>query len=118
MPLQAKTRVTARRRTTVVVPVRRSSTSSPLRAEKSRGMKKAHAKFHIMAEVKAPNPANGSGFTKALKFLETLTDYERLRIVRYNTQNFEKFNSLGESRAVGRVWRFNFRHDMDFSVRL
>ncbi len=35
------------------------------------------------------NPATGSGFKSALRFLETLTDYERLRIVRYNTQNFD-----------------------------
>ena len=43
----------------------------------------------MIVEAK-PKPANGgSGFVKALKFLETLTDYERLRIVRYNSQNFD-----------------------------
>jgi len=85
MPLQAKTRrVTPRRRTTVVAP-RRSSHSSPLRAERSRHAKKAR----VVAEIKIHNPATGSGFTKALRFLDTLTDYERLRIVRYNTQNFD-----------------------------
>lgn len=43
-----------------------------------------------MAE--APKPAaapNGNNYTKALKFLSTLTDHERLRIVRYNTDNFD-----------------------------
>jgi dihydrofolate synthase/folylpolyglutamate synthase len=84
MPLQAKTRrVTPRRRTPIVAP--RRSLSSPLRAEKSRDSKKSHA----VAEVKVHNPASGSGYKSALRFLETLTDYERLRIVRYNTQNFD-----------------------------
>jgi len=80
MPLQAKSRrVTPRRRTSVVV-ARRSHASS--RAEKSRGAKKA-------AEVKVHNPAAGSGYKNAMRFLETLTDFERLRIVRYNAQNFD-----------------------------
>jgi dihydrofolate synthase/folylpolyglutamate synthase len=35
---------------------------------------------------KAHNPSAGMG--KALKFLSTLADFERLRIVRYNDQNF------------------------------
>jgi dihydrofolate synthase/folylpolyglutamate synthase len=30
-----------------------------------------------------------SGYGKALRFLSTLSDFERLRIVRYNTQNFD-----------------------------
>src|SRR5207248_4951408 len=34
-----------------------------------------------------PNGING--FTKALRFLSSLLDFERLRIVRYNTQNFD-----------------------------
>jgi len=34
--------------------------------------------------------ANGiSSYAKALRFLSSLNDYERLRIVRYNTQNFD-----------------------------
>jgi dihydrofolate synthase/folylpolyglutamate synthase len=64
----------------------RRSNHSPLRAEKSR----RHAKkARVVAEIKVHNPANGSGFRNAMRFLETLTDYERLRIVRYNTQNFD-----------------------------
>src|ERR1700710_245691 len=99
MPLHAKTRrVTPRRRTSVVTPRRssRSSVSSPLRAEKSRDAKKSP----VMAEIKA-NPATGSGFTKALRFLETLTDYERLRIVRYNTQNFDLDRMRGLLKKLG-----------------
>ncbi|HSV14375.1 MAG TPA: hypothetical protein VLI90_08955, partial [Tepidisphaeraceae bacterium] len=30
-----------------------------------------------------------SNFTKAMKFLGTLADFEKLRIVRYNSQNFD-----------------------------
>src|SRR4051794_23260744 len=84
MPLQAKTRRVTPRRRTAIVSSRRSSRHSPLRSEKSRDSKKSP----VMAEIKA-NPATGSGYTKALRFLETLTDYERLRIVRYNAQNFD-----------------------------
>jgi dihydrofolate synthase/folylpolyglutamate synthase len=84
MPLQAKSRrVTPRRRTSVVAS--RRSHSASRRGTKSRYAKKGT----IVREVKVHNPATGSGFTKALRFLETLTDYERLRIVRYNTTNFD-----------------------------
>ncbi len=34
-------------------------------------------------------PGAGPGFTKAMRYLDSLTDYERLRIVRYNGQNFD-----------------------------
>src|SRR3954471_19467849 len=89
MPLQAKSRrVTPRRRTPVVAGRRGSHTASrrgKLRADKGWDRRKGR----IIAEVKVHNPATGSGYTKALRFLETLTDYERLRIVRYNTQNFD-----------------------------
>ena len=40
-----------------------------------------------MAKVPTHTPA--TPFTKAMKFLQTLTDFERLRIVRYNQQNFD-----------------------------
>src|SRR5437763_14611045 len=86
MPLQTKTRRPTPRRRTPVLAERRSN-HSPLRAEKSR----RHGKKTrpVVAEIKVHNPATGSGFRNAMRFLETLTDYERLRIVRYNTQNFD-----------------------------
>jgi len=40
-----------------------------------------------VADVK-PAPTN-NGYTRALRYLSTLTDHERLRIVRYNTQTFD-----------------------------
>lgn len=41
------------------------------------------------AEPKTALPGPGIAFSKALKYLDTLTDFERLRIVRYNSQNFD-----------------------------
>lgn len=41
------------------------------------------------AEAKAPLPGPGIAFSKAMRYLDTLTDFERLRIVRYNSQNFD-----------------------------
>ena len=35
------------------------------------------------------HPGVGSAFSKALRYLDTLTDFERLRIVRYNSNNFD-----------------------------
>src|SRR5437764_15395519 len=40
----------------------------------------------VRVEVKPHGP---SPYTKALRFLATLTDFERMRIVRYNSQNFD-----------------------------
>ena len=36
-----------------------------------------------------PDPKPIFSYSKALRFLSTLSDFERLRIVRYNTQNFD-----------------------------
>jgi dihydrofolate synthase / folylpolyglutamate synthase len=36
----------------------------------------------------SPAAASGHGYAKALRFLSTLSDFERLRIVRYNSENF------------------------------
>src|SRR3954451_20845586 len=85
MPLPTKTRrVTSRRRTSVVAS-RRSSPASHRGSKARRSGKKMAA----VVEQRVHNPATGSGYTKALRFLETLTDFERLRIVRYNSQNFD-----------------------------
>lgn len=51
----------------------------------------AHKPVELKIEAKSPAAApNGiNGFSKAVRFLATLSDYERLRIVRYNSQNFD-----------------------------
>ena len=48
-----------------------------------------HAGFELIEipHVKPPGP--GHAFAKAMRYLDTLTHFERLRIVRYNTQNFD-----------------------------
>ena len=87
MPLQAKSRrrATSRRRTALVPSRARVAARS---AKSTRHHHKKHRPVVVEAKPKAP--ANGGpGFIKALKFLESLTDYERLRIVRYNSQNFD-----------------------------
>src|SRR5512133_2141064 len=43
----------------------------------------------VVAMAKVPTHTPATPFTKAMKFLQTLTDFERLRIVRYNQQNFD-----------------------------
>lgn len=41
------------------------------------------------------------GYAKALRFLATLSDYERLRIVRYNAENFDLDRMRGLLRKLG-----------------
>ena len=98
MPLSAKTRrVTPRRRTPVA-----ASHSKRAGRPVQRSVKRPDgAKAAEFVENKAHPPATGSGFTKALKFLETLTDFERLRIVRYNTQNFDLERMRGLLKKLG-----------------
>ena len=82
MAIRAKTRHTRTRRTPAV------ATRSPSSKQESR--------VRIpRIEHKRPFPSgkhasNGiSTYSKALRFLGSLTDFERLRIVRYNSQNFD-----------------------------
>src|SRR5947208_3642036 len=51
------------------------------------GVRAAHTTS--FAPGKAPSHSGPSVYSKALKFLASLADYERLRIVRYNSQNFD-----------------------------
>ena len=46
-------------------------------------------------------PAQSVSYGKALRFLATLSDYERLRIVRYNADNFDLDRMRGLLRKVG-----------------
>ncbi len=80
MAIRSKARKsTARRRTPVVHPTRRAA-SSQNRGHDTR-------KVSLAPELK---PATGiSTFTRALRYLGGLSDYERLRIVRYTSQNFD-----------------------------
>src|SRR3954470_21083181 len=62
----------------------RSTRPRTTRAERPAASRKAHP----FPPAKAP--ANGiNSYAKALRFLPSLNDFERLRIVRYNTTNFD-----------------------------
>src|SRR3954471_835698 len=99
MGIRAKVRRSTPRRATVAVATRASrpgSARSARTARIERPTKHANGKSHnhtshahLQARVEH-KPATGiTGFTKALRFLSTLSDFERLRIVRYNSQNFD-----------------------------
>src|SRR3954469_20739112 len=99
MGIRAKVRRSTPRRATVAVASRASrpgTARSARNARIERTTKPANGKSQPPAS-QAPaharvehKPSTGiTGFTKALRFLSTLRDFERLRIVRYNSQNFD-----------------------------
>src|SRR5689334_14209660 len=63
------------------------------RVHKLRGLKpiKRHLRKTAPFAPERPSavPGPGHSFTKAMRYLDTLTHFERLRIVRYNNQNFD-----------------------------
>src|SRR5947209_14897754 len=102
MPTRTKVRPRpAKRRTSVVAgrPIRsRLRDLKPLKRDvRQNGDRRAHRIGHAsdkhaektvpFPQIKIPGP--GHGFVKAMRYLDTLTDFERLRIVRYNSNNFD-----------------------------
>jgi dihydrofolate synthase/folylpolyglutamate synthase len=89
MPTRAKARKTARRRTTAVSPraVRRVRVERPADRKPASGNGNGHSGNGNGHHAHAA-PSQSSGFTRAVRYLQTLSDYEKLRIVRYNDQNF------------------------------
>ena len=82
MAIRAKMRHTTTRRTAAVA-ARSPSVKRDARVRIPRIEHKRH--FHGAKHV-----SNGiNTYSKALRFLGSLTDFERLRIVRYNSQNFD-----------------------------
>src|SRR5438309_152490 len=86
MPMRTKARQPNTRRTNTALSERPGTTRRRLA-----GRPLVSRKLPVVIEAKpipaAPNGVNG--YTKALRFLATLSDYERLRIVRYNSTNFD-----------------------------
>src|SRR2546429_9548746 len=81
MAIRAKARRSTPRRRTVAVPARSSRHTRTTRAVNGR-------KAKLAPELKPAH--NGvSTFSRALRYLGSLSDYERLRIVRYTSQNFD-----------------------------
>jgi dihydrofolate synthase/folylpolyglutamate synthase len=101
MPTRPKVRRATPKRRTVAVAARPATRTARLsrpgakRDAKSSTTKRparaAAAKPPTLTEVKPPSVPHGPGhgFAKAMRYLDTLTDFERLRIVRYNSQNFD-----------------------------
>lgn len=69
-------------------------------------------KLPVALETKPAITNAVNAYTKALRFLATLSDYERLRIVRYNAQNFD----LDRMRAV--LKRIGNPHELFKSVHI
>src|SRR2546425_11879677 len=81
MAIRAKARRSTPRRRTVAVSRRHSRPSGSTRAGR------ASHKAKLAPELKPVPSTNGIG--RALRYLSSLSDYERLRIVRYTSQNFD-----------------------------
>ena len=73
----------SRRKGDEIKPVRRSVETAPHRPE----IIHDENKTGVFTDPKQIGP--GIAFQKAMKYLDTLTDYERLRIVRYTSPNFD-----------------------------
>ena len=115
MAIRTKAKRATSRRRTVAVPVRSKPTGSDRKGKGKGPVKKGVKRPAVKVGGKKPavngkpvmngkaggngQSSNGAstspatphqnGYVKALKFFSTLIDHERLRIVRYNTQNFD-----------------------------
>src|SRR5689334_19438512 len=87
MPTRVKAKRTTPRRRTVAAPSRNGRSKPMTRAvDRVNGGRKAK----LAPELKpAAHPTGASTFGRALRYLGSLSDYERLRIVRYTSQNFD-----------------------------
>src|SRR5438552_2582633 len=104
MPIRAKARRSTPRRRTVSAPARNHR---PLRTKRAVTARKAK----LAPELKPAH--NGvSTFSRALRYLGSLSDYERLRIVRYTSQNFD----LDRMRAL--LKRLGKHHEQYKSVHV
>jgi dihydrofolate synthase/folylpolyglutamate synthase len=103
MPVRLKgKRSTPRRRT--VAPPRRAKTaepSAPRPATPRRIPRDGGAGSSKTNPSESTQPQQSVGYGKALRFLATLSDYERLRIVRYNSDNFNLDRMRGLLRKIG-----------------
>src|SRR5687768_968607 len=81
MPIRAKVKRSTPRRRTVALPARPQTTGRTTRAVDAR-------KSRLAPELK-PTATGSNTFGRAVRYLAGLSDYERLRIVRYTSQNFD-----------------------------
>ncbi len=91
MPTQTKPRRTATRRTTVLT---RVQAGRPAKVVRSIDRKPAF-------DDKKPQNQATSGYSKSLRYLTKLADFERMRIVRYNSSNFDLDRMRGLLKKLG-----------------
>jgi dihydrofolate synthase/folylpolyglutamate synthase len=93
MAIRAKARRTTPRRRTVAVKVKAHKAPAKKRAVRP-GLSESR-KNRLIQELKPQSSGLGT-FNRAVRYLAGLSDYERLRIVRYTSQNFdlERMRSL------------------------
>src|SRR3989440_6077843 len=80
---------------------RRSMVPAAPKTLRRRPGHRATARATSFALSKAPSHHGVSAYSKAMRFLATLADYERLRIVRYNSQNFDLERMRGLLKRLG-----------------
>src|SRR3954452_19632554 len=85
MATRAKARRSIPRRRTVAIA---EKSSKAHRATPGRTAEKMKLKTIPFADLK-PKSTGINSYAKALRYVASLSDYERLRIVRYNPQNFD-----------------------------
>src|SRR5687767_10598016 len=86
MAIRAKARRTTPRRRTVAV---KAAAKSASRKRNTRTGLSEKRKNRLIQELKPQSTGGANTFSRALKYLHGLSDYERLRIVRYTSQNFD-----------------------------
>src|SRR5215471_2917928 len=84
MGIRAKAKSSASRRRTVAVSIKHGRPQRP-----SAVCSAKLRKLRPFADSKESVNSGVSTYAKALRFLHSLSDYEHLRIVRYNAQNFD-----------------------------
>src|SRR5215210_7012420 len=90
MAIRAKARQSSSRRGSPAL-AGRSNRTRPTRADRpAQRAAERHTVSRKTATFAPTKPSSGiSSYAKALRFVNSLNDFERLRIVRYNTQNFD-----------------------------
>src|SRR5688572_4097678 len=83
MAIRTKERQTSSRRRSSAAAATRDVRKRTTRAETRRPFRK-----HAVVDPK-PSSSGINSYAKALRFVAALADYERQRIVRYNSQNFD-----------------------------
>src|SRR3954451_12273037 len=82
MPTRAKVKRSTPKRRTAAVASRPKHSHRPIRAVET-------SKAKLAPELKPAAHTGVSTFGRAVRYLASLSDYERLRIVRYTSQNFD-----------------------------